>query len=119
MVDASDAPTVIVDNGSGMMKAGLAGEEAPAVVFPSIVGRPKHTGGMHGVTQKSEYIGDEAQEKRGILDLKYPIANGIIGDWEDMSKVWHHTFFNELRIEPKECVGCLVTEAPRNPKGNR
>ncbi len=119
MVDEADAKTVIIDNGSGMMKAGIAGDEAPSVVFPSIVGRPKHSGGMQGVTQKTEYIGDEAQEKRGILNLKYPIANGIINDWEDMNKVWHHTFYNELRITPSETVGCLVTEAPRNPKINR
>ena len=52
---------VIIDNGSGMMKAGIAGEEAPRAVFPSIVGRPKHTNSMHGVTTKEEYIGDEAE----------------------------------------------------------
>ena len=52
---------VVIDNGSGMMKAGLAGEEAPSVVFPSIVGRPKHGASMQGVTVKKEYIGDEAQ----------------------------------------------------------
>lgn len=101
------------------MKAGVAGEEAPQSYFPSIVGRPKHGGMMQGVTAKSEYIGDDANAKRGILNLKYPIANGIINDWDDMIKVWHHTFFNELRIDPKEAVGVLVTEAPRNPKQNR
>jgi len=74
---------------------------------------------MQGVTQKSEYIGDEAQQKRGVLNLKYPIANGIVSDWEDMEKVWHHTFFNELRVTPSEVQGVLVTEAPRNPKANR
>lgn len=101
------------------MKAGIAGEEAPSATFPSIVGRPKNASAMQGVTQKSEYIGDEAQQKRGVLNLKYPIANGIVSDWEDMEKVWHHTFFNELRVTPSEVQGVLVTEAPRNPKQNR
>ena len=119
MVDEDSAPIVIIDNGSGMMKAGLAGEEAPSAVFPSIVGRPKNASAMQGVTQKSEYIGDEAQQKRGVLNLKYPIANGIVSDWEDMEKVWHHTFYNELRVTPSEVQGVLVTEAPRNPKQNR
>jgi len=110
---------VIIDNGSGMMKAGMAGEEAPSATFPSIVGRPKNASAMQGVTQKNEYIGDEAQQKRGVLNLKYPIANGIVNDWDDMQKVWHHTFFNELRIQPSEIQGVLITEAPRNPKENR
>jgi len=119
MVEASEENIVIIDNGSGMMKAGIAGEEAPSATFPSIVGRPKNASAMQGVTQKSEYIGDEAQQKRGVLNLKYPIANGIVSDWEDMEKVWHHTFYNELRVTPSEVQGVLVTEAPRNPKANR
>merc|ERR1719445_807028 len=119
MADDGENAIVIIDNGSGMMKAGVAGEEAPSATFPSIVGRPKNASAMQGVTQKNEYIGDEAQQKRGILNLKYPIANGIVSDWEDMEKVWHHTFYNELRVTPSEVQGVLVTEAPRNPKANR
>ena len=58
-------------------------------------------------------------QKRGILNLQYPIAAGIVESWEDMEKVWHHTFYNELRVAPEECLGVLLTEAPRNPKANR
>ena len=119
MAEDGENQIVIIDNGSGMMKAGVAGEEAPSATFPSIVGRPKNASAMQGVTQKAEYIGDEAQQKRGVLNLKYPIANGIVSDWEDMEKVWHHTFYNELRVTPSEVQGVLVTEAPRNPKQNR
>jgi len=57
--------------------------------------------------------------KKGILDITYPIAHGIVESWEDMEKVWHHTFYNELRVAPNECKGILLTEAPRNPKANR
>ncbi len=115
----ADQQTVIIDNGSGMVKVGFAGEDAPRAVFPSIVGRPKHSNAMQGTQQKSEYIGDEAMQKRGILNLQYPIAAGIVESWEDMEKVWHHTFYNELRIAPEEALGVLLTEAPRNPKANR
>ena len=115
----SDAQSVVIDNGSGVLKAGVAGDSQPAVKFPAIVGYPRGGSVMTGVESKSEYIGDEAQKMRGVLNLKYPIANGIINDWDDMIKVWHHTFFNELRVDPKEAVGVLVTEAPRNPKQNR
>jgi len=33
---------LVIDNGSGMCKAGFAGDDAPRAVFPSIVGRPRH-----------------------------------------------------------------------------
>jgi actin-related protein len=114
---SDSAQTIIIDNGSGMIKAGFAGEDAPGAVFPTIVGRPKGSSAI--VKHKSEYIGDEAGARRGILDLSYPIAAGIVESWEDMEKVWHHTFYNELGVDPAEAVGVFLTEAPGNPKQNR
>jgi len=53
------------------------------------------------------------------LDLQYPISAGIVSNWDDMEKVWNHTFYNELRVAPNEATGVLLTEAPMNPKANR
>ena len=98
---------LVVDNGSGMCKAGFAGDDAPRAVFPSIVGRPKLPGIMVGMDNKESYVGDEAQSKRGVLTLRYPIEHGIVTNWDDMEKIWHHTAadscgHNPIRIVPKE-----------------
>merc|ERR1712072_1539775 len=104
--EGDEKPAIVVDNGSGMMKAGCSGEDAPKVTFSSVVGYPK--------------------QKRGILILKYPLEHGIVQNWEDMEKVWRHTFDNELRMVvgdenegDEDCTGVLLTEAPMNPKENR
>ena len=98
MSDTSDnedgelVPALVIDNGSGMMKAGFSGDDAPRAVFPAIVGEPRFDSTMAGADNKDLYVGDEAQAKRGILRLRYPIEHGVVTSWDDMEKIWHHTY---------------------------
>lgn len=113
-----EVTAVVIDNGSGMCKAGFAGDDAPRSVFSTIVGRPKMPGIMVGLDQKEVYVGEEAQQKRGVLRIEQPIEHGVVKNWDDMEKVWHHTLYSELRVSPEEHP-VLMTEAPLNPKPNR
>ncbi|XP_061135191.1 actin-like [Syngnathus typhle] len=109
-----DKLALVFDNGSGMSKVGFAGDYAPRFVFPTVVGYPKDSATATG---SAPVVGSEAQTKREILNLKYPIQRGIITNCDDMEKIWHHSY-NELRAAPEDCR-VLLTEPPLNPKVNR
>ncbi|EFC49757.1 hypothetical protein NAEGRDRAFT_30071 [Naegleria gruberi] len=110
---------VIIDIGSGVSKAGFGGDDAPRCVLPSIIGKPKQNSKLSSLLgQRSVFVGDEAQSKRGLLDLSNPIERGLVSNWEDMEKLWHFIFYNELSIAP-EHHPIMLTESPLNPKANR
>eukprot|EP00842_Homolaphlyctis_polyrhiza_P001598 jgi/Hompol1/2439/HPOL_002944-RA len=109
---------VVIDNGSGVIKAGFAGEEQPKSFFPSIVGRPKHHRIMAGAVEGDSFIGRRAQELRGLLRIRYAMEHGVVHHWEDMEKIWHYVYHEELKIRTEEHP-VLLTEAPLNPRHNR
>lgn len=110
-------PAVVIDNGSGMIKAGIAGEDAPKAYFPSVVGLPRFEK-IHGADEKDFYVGHEAIKKRGLLALEYPIEDGNIKNWEHMRKIWHHCYYSELKVDPSD-QPVLITEPPLNSKENK
>ncbi|ODV62595.1 actin-2 [Ascoidea rubescens DSM 1968] len=109
---------VVIDNGSGTIKAGFAGEERPKSYLPAIVGRPKYSRVMAGAIEDDNFIGNKAQENRGLLKIRYPISHGIIDNWDDMELLWQSIYLNDLRISAEDHP-VLLTEAPLNPRKNR
>ncbi|KAG8229237.1 hypothetical protein J437_LFUL007923 [Ladona fulva] len=109
---------IVIDNGSGVVKAGFAGEEMPEAIFPCTVGRPRYSGVLAGINLRDSYIGNDADAKRGMLHLSHPVEHGVVNNWDDMEKIWHYTFYHRLRAAPEEHP-VLMTEPPLNPKKNR
>lgn len=118
MAEEEELNTVVFDNGSSSCKVGIAGNDLPSIIVPTVVGNPKHKQEQLVVQADKEdcYVGAEAQRKRGILSLNYPIQHGIVTDWDAMEKIWHHVLVDELGINPEE-TPILMTEPPLNPKG--
>ncbi|XP_063078832.1 uncharacterized protein LOC134468856 isoform X2 [Engraulis encrasicolus] len=108
---------VVLDTGSGLMKAGFADQDLPTTIFPTVIGVPKYEEVMNGSFERESYIGHDAQHMRGVLALRYPMKNGIIRNWDDMEMIWSHTF-RQLSVEADEHP-VLLTEAALNPKESR
>ncbi|KAJ1927463.1 centractin- actin- protein of the dynactin complex, partial [Linderina macrospora] len=109
---------VVIDNGSGVIKAGFAGDDQPKSFFSASVGRPKHLRMMAGAVEGDYFIGRQAEELRGLLRVNYPLEHGVVTDWEDMEKIWSYIYNDELKTLSEEHP-VLLTEAPLNPSSNR
>lgn len=78
---------IVIDNGSGIVKAGFAGQDYPSgtkknlinpAYFPSIIGRPKHQRIMAGAVEGDQFIGTKCQDLRGLLSISRPMEHGSL-----------------------------------------
>ena len=104
---------LVVDNGSGMMKAGFSGDDLPRAVFPTVVGRPKTVS-----SENKRYVGDNAKANRDALHLSYPMEYGCVCRWDDMDAVWYHTFHDQLHAATED-LPILLTQALWNSKAHK
>ncbi|KAI0429728.1 actin-related protein, ARP1 class [Xylaria sp. FL1042] len=119
MTDSLHNAPIVLDNGSGTIRAGFAGDDLPKCYFPSFVGRPKHMRVLAGALEGEVFIGQKAAtEYRGLLKIRYPLEHGIVTDWDDMEKIWEYVYSEGLKTMSEEHP-VLLTEPPLNPRANR
>jgi len=77
---------IICDNGSGYCKLGYGGDTFPRHVFPSIVGRPmlRAQQQIGDIELKPIMVGDEASQVRSMLEISYPLKEGVVNNWPEM-----------------------------------
>jgi actin-related protein len=117
MCDSSGA-VIVIDNGSGVCKAGFAHDKAPRALVPTIIGTPNRRSSMFGLQRQASYVGSEMQHLRGVLTLTCPIDQTSKINWNDMEQIWKHTFDNELHVCPEEHP-ILLSEPPLNSLSNK
>jgi actin-related protein 2 len=134
---------IVLDNGSGYLKAGYSNQTSPELCIPALVGREilrygekidlnkiketkKKSAQKKLIKQmikerhlKEIMIGDEIIGFRSLLDLSHPVTEGIITDEEDLFKLWDYTLTQKMGIEDPSERRIIVTEAPLNPLSNK
>ena len=143
MEDSDQNPVIVLDNGSGYLKAGFSNQKNPLVCIPAIVGHEILRYGekvdleqIRSEKRKSEQkklikqmikehylkqimIGDEIIGFRSLLELSHPISEGVIVDEEDLSRLWEYTLTEKLNLEDLSDKKIILTEAPLNPIENK
>jgi centractin len=117
-MDIANQP-VVIDNGTGVLKAGFAGGDRPKVIFSSAVGRPKHVRMMPGGALEGQdlFVGAKLQEHRGAFRVSYPMEHGVVVDWADMERVWAHVYArDQLDVAAEEHPVRVSSRTESDPK---
>ncbi len=116
---------IIIDIGSGIIKAGISGQETPKLIFPNYIGDPKYSKVLRSFSKdnqemQEQYIGKDCLKFLGILKLRYPVKNGIFENEQDILTIFKYIYQN-LEIDNEEISEhpILITEPLLNPYSNR
>ena len=120
-------PVIILENGSGYLKAGLSNienpmEEKQILTMPSLIGRAmlRNSEKIGNIELKPIMIGDEVVPVSSLLELNYPMKDGYIENEYDMSLLWDYCIRKKLGIKGDlKDRKILLTEAPKNSNENK
>jgi actin-related protein 2 len=98
MIEKSNC--IILDNGSGYLKAGWSTDTIPTFTIPALVGRPmlRYEENIESFQIKPIMVGDEVIPVRSMLEIKHPMREGIIQDREEMELLWKYALFDKVSI---------------------
>ena len=141
--DSDQNPVIVIDNGSGYLKAGFSNQSIPEICIPAVVGREILRYGekidleqIRAEKRKSEQkklikqmikehylkqimIGDEIIGFRSLLELTHPVSEGVIVNEDDLARLWEYTLTKKLNISDLSEKKIIITEAPLNPLDNK
>jgi centractin len=116
---------IIIDIGSGEVKAGISGQEAPKTIFPNYIGEPKYRKVLRTFSKENQelresYTGSDCEKYMGVLKLRYPVKNGVFENDQDILTLFNY-IYSKLEINSEEIREhpVLITEPLLNPYSNR
>lgn len=116
--------TVVIDNGTGYTKMGYAGNLDPDFIIPTALAELDKKSTLTTSNKNDEFnysIGYEAlnlARDSKSHSLTYPMADGMISNWDMMEKYWNYSIYHYLKCDP-ESHNFVLTEPPMNPPENR
>ncbi|XP_028922134.1 actin-like protein 8 [Ornithorhynchus anatinus] len=115
--------TLVIDNGTGLCKAGFAGDNAPKLVVPTAVGIQISPDNMTASGLQNRNILTGWETSRSLLEpgptlaLTFPVTRGVVTDWDEMERLWGYVF-QKLHARPTKHP-VLLTESPKNRAADR
>lgn len=119
---STEMEAIVLDNGSGVIKAGFSGEDSPRAAFVSGVGCVKNpewfaaqvpswkasasspSGAASDLHERDTFVGAACQQYRDFLDVTHPIDRGVVEDWDALERIWEYIFTHELPVDPETCA---------------
>jgi len=118
---------IVLDNGSGYLKVGFSGEDAPRAVLPTVVAttclvddarEDEHTVGVDSTTAQrkcQQYFGEEALQQQGAT-AHWPVQRGQVvmqpPSKDALESLWEHTWRNVLGVEQEELPVLIADTLP-------
>ena len=121
-----ESEVIVIDMGSGFIKAGYSGEDLPRVVIPTVIGERENTV-EDGSTQNndgkpnkvySKKVGNEAFAHRSDHELFHPVNRGIVTDWNRFTELLEYVFESELQVNSNQAT-VLMTDCPMSRKEDK